>query len=93
MNASQALHLMLSQTSLELRGWHFAALPPTRYSVVWSVVVWHDSGRADRKTFERPQRHDALAQALQFAEMDSVRFRTAETMPAPAREADHATAD
>jgi hypothetical protein len=87
MNASQALHLMLSQTSLELRGWHFAALPPTRYSVVWSVVVWHDSGRADRKTFERPQRHDALAQALQFAEMDSVRFRTAETMPAPRAEA------
>jgi hypothetical protein len=87
MSPSQALHLMLSQQSLELRGWHFGILPPYRYSAVWSVVVWHDSDRAGRKTFDRPQRHDALAQALQFAEMDSVRFRTAETMPAPRAEA------
>jgi hypothetical protein len=87
MNASQALHLMLSQQSLELRGWHFGILPPYRYSAVWGVVVWHDSDRSKRETFERPQRHDALAQALQFAEMDSVRFRTAETMPAPRAEA------
>jgi hypothetical protein len=81
MNAAQALHLMLSQTSLELRGWHFGILPPYRYSAVWGVVAWHESNLKDRKTFERPQRHDALAQALHWAEMDSVRLR--DTVPAP----------
>jgi len=82
MSPQQALHLFLSQQSLELRGWHFGVLPPYRFSAVWGFVVWHDSDRAGRKTFERPQRHDALAQALHYAEMKSVELRPAQEVSA-----------
>jgi hypothetical protein len=79
MSPQQALHLMLSQQSLELRGWHFGVLPPYRFAADWGFAVWHDSARKDAKVFSRPQRHDALAQALHYAEMKSVELK-----PAPA---------
>jgi len=59
---------MLAQERLELVGWRFVAVPPdSRFFWEWTIVVARD-GLADRP-FKRPQRHDALGQALQYAIM------------------------
>ncbi len=78
MKAEASLHREIAQESLELAGYRFDALPPGRHSPQWTVYVFHGSIRR-AESFTRPQRHDALAQALQFATMHFAETRLKET--------------
>ncbi len=90
MTAQNALHLMLSQQSLELRGWRFTPIPPRE----GQRHEWRVGARSVlvdvMAEFSRPQRHDALAQALQWAEMTDAALNAArndepaDTVRAPA---------
>jgi len=84
MLAEAALHRELAQEQLELRGFRFSPMPPLHVGDTWTVFVYHNDLDGSPR-FDRPQRHDAMAQALQWAAMQSFAVPR-DTQPAPAME-------
>ena len=84
MKADAALHRELHQERLELAGWHFAFVRPASVLAEWAVIA--SKGSALHQAFWRPQRSDALSQALQWATMAEGELMASEqraTLPAP----------
>lgn len=67
MTDSHAARILAMQERLELRGWHFDVAWFDSVGL-WSVHVWHR--HLDGQRFTRNSRADALAQALQYAELE-----------------------
>jgi hypothetical protein len=84
MNATQALHLFLSQERLELAGWRFNPVPPRNGGIRWTIYVRHVTLPLDAE-FTGHQKHDALAQSLHYAMMVEG-AEVAKTERAPAME-------
>jgi hypothetical protein len=78
--AQQALHLMLSQTQLELAGWQFIPTPPFGAGGLWRVCAKKGLPVEGFKAwFTGAQRHEALAQALHYAVMTEGTLKSATT--------------
>lgn len=84
------MHLLLAQERLELEGYRFMASPPFRAGDDWTFSAWNVNQPGEPvKKFDYVKRSDALANALQWAEMDSGARKANEqrdTTPAPAPE-------
>lgn len=79
--AEQALKLVLAQEKLERAGWRF----DTQWLIgaeKWDVWAWHSVTYAGAH-FTRTERSDALAHALQYAELEGSVIETPQTIPAP----------
>ena len=76
MTPAHALQLMESQERLERDGWRFE-LEWCGRTGTWSVAVRHPWDKSKSPIFARSNRRDALAQALQYAELTQEGVRDA----------------